>query len=78
MPAAPHTPTGTLLDALIVRDVVSAVALTVPHADATAPASARTMAGNMVTAEQVALKCLRRRVCRPGQGCAWRKICKRW
>jgi hypothetical protein len=58
--------------------LVSAVALTMPHANATTSVGARTTVGNVVAAEQVALKCLHRRVCRPGQGCAWRKLCKRW
>jgi hypothetical protein len=58
--------------------LVWAVALATPRADATTPASARNTAGSMVAAERAALKCLHRRVCRPGQGCAWRKMCKRW
>jgi hypothetical protein len=66
---------------LVGATLVSAAALAMPHADATAPrapASIRATAGNMAAAEQVALKCAHRRVCRPGQGCAWRKVCKRW
>jgi len=58
--------------------VVSAMALTIPHADATVPASAPTRAGKTIATELVALKCLQRRVCRPGQACTWRKLCKRW
>ena len=58
--------------------VVSVMALTIPHADATISASAPTTAGKTVAAKLVALKCLQRRVCRPGQGCARRKMCKRW
>ena len=49
------------------------------HATALA-ASPRTGAaiGSASAGEQVALKCAHRRVCRPGEGCAWRKVCKRW
>jgi hypothetical protein len=68
----------TLLLTFAGAAVVSAVALAMPHADAATPAGAPTTAGNTVAAELVALKCLQRRVCRPGQGCAWRKMCKRW
>jgi hypothetical protein len=42
------------------------------------PQSLRAMLGDTGIAEQAAVKCANRRVCRPGQGCAWRKVCKRW
>ena len=61
--------------------LVSAAALVMPRAQATvpvAPASMRATVGSTSAAEQTALKCAHRRVCRPGQGCAWRKVCKRW
>jgi hypothetical protein len=66
-----------LLLPLVGAALVAAAALTTPHADAIvsrAPVSAQ----GTPAAEQVALKCAHRRVCRPGQGCAWRKVCKRW
>ena len=42
------------------------------------PESLRATLGDTSIAEQAAVKCAHRRVCRPGQGCAWRKVCKRW
>jgi hypothetical protein len=61
--------------------LMSVAALVVPRAQATvplAPASIRATVGETSAVEQTAVKCAHRRVCRPGQGCAWRKVCKRW
>jgi hypothetical protein len=38
----------------------------------------RTAVGTTSAIEEAATTCTHRRVCRPGQGCAWRKVCKRW
>lgn len=70
-----------LLLPLVGAALVSAAALAMTNAAATAtsaPATARSSIGSMAAADRVALKCAHRRVCRPGQGCAWRKVCKRW
>jgi hypothetical protein len=57
--------------------LLSAAALTMPQGTASsAPACAQASA--VKVAERGGLKCAHRRVCRPGQGCAWRKVCKRW
>jgi hypothetical protein len=57
-------------------------ALLTPSADANvlgAPTSIRAMAGSTNTVEPAATAaCTHRRVCRPGHGCAWRKVCKHW
>jgi hypothetical protein len=62
--------------------VMSVAAFVVPRVEATAstlPASLRAaIDDDMSVVEPAALKCAHRRVCRPGQGCAWRKVCKRW
>jgi hypothetical protein len=66
--------------------LLSTAALLVPGVQATpvAPDVARlgdgirAAATPAATIEQAALKCANRRVCRPGRGCAWRKVCKRW
>ena len=61
--------------------LMSVAALVMPRAQAAvplAPASIRATVGDTSAAEQTAVKCAHRRVCRPGQGCAWRKVCKRW
>jgi hypothetical protein len=64
--------------------LVSASALVMPlapRANATvslAPASTRATVDATSTVELTGLKCAHRRVCRPGRGCAWRKVCKRW
>jgi hypothetical protein len=58
--------------------LVSAAVLVVSRADAVARASIKAGVGNTSDVAQIALKCAHRRVCRPGQGCAWRKVCKRW
>jgi hypothetical protein len=63
--------------------LVSAAALVVPlmpSADATASLAppSSIAAGNATAFEQVGMKCATRRVCRQGEGCAWRKVCKRW
>jgi hypothetical protein len=61
---------------------VSALVMPVaPRADATvspAPMSLHATVDDTSVVEPAALKCAHRRVCRPGQGCAWRKVCKRW
>jgi hypothetical protein len=58
--------------------LVSAAVLVVPRADAATRQSIRAVIGHTSAVEQIAVKCAHRRVCRPGQGCAWRKVCKRW
>jgi hypothetical protein len=62
--------------------LMSGAALVVPlmpSADATASLAAPTITAGSATAfEQVGMKCATRRVCRQGEGCAWRKVCKRW
>jgi hypothetical protein len=62
--------------------LVSAAALVVPlmpRADAAASLAPPSIAvGSASAVEQVGMKCATRRVCRPGEGCAWRKVCKRW
>jgi hypothetical protein len=61
--------------------LMSAAALVMPSAQATvslAPASIRATVDDTSAVEQTAAKCTHRRVCRQGQGCAWRKVCKRW
>jgi hypothetical protein len=66
---------------LIGMAAVSAVALLAPRAQATlsaAPPSIGSAAGDAHSAvEPAATACERRRVCRPGAGCAWRTVCKR-
>jgi hypothetical protein len=70
-----------LLLPLIGMAAVSAVALLAPRAEATlsvAPSSIRATVGDARSAvEPAATACERRRVCRPGAGCAWRTVCKR-
>jgi hypothetical protein len=66
--------------------LLSTAALLVPGVQATpvapnvAPQGDRVgaAAGPTATVEQAAFKCAHRRVCRPGRGCAWRKVCKQW
>jgi hypothetical protein len=70
-----------LLLPLVGAALVSTAALAMSHAAATAtssPTTVRSTIGSMAAADRVGLKCAHRRVCRPGQGCAWRKVCKRW
>jgi hypothetical protein len=43
-----------------------------------APASIQVAIGTYSAVEQGAAACTHRRVCRPGAGCAWRQVCKRW
>jgi hypothetical protein len=60
--------------------LLSAVAMLTPRAEATmsmAPSSIQIAVGTTSPVEQVAVACTHRRVCRPGAGCAWRKVCKR-
>ena len=52
--------------------------LVTPRADATVSMSPAGTAVVGSAIEQVQMKCAHRRVCRPGRGCAWRKVCKRW
>ena len=61
--------------------LVAAAALAASRTEASVsitPQSLRAALGDTSIAEQAAVKCAHRRVCRPGQGCAWRKVCKRW
>jgi hypothetical protein len=61
--------------------LLSAVAMLTPRAEATismAPASVQVAVGEATLVEQARTSCTHRRVCRPGAGCAWRKVCKRW
>lgn len=57
--------------------MASAAVLLVPRAEATGLAGLRAMPGATSAVEQAAQTCVRRRVCRPGAGCAWRTVCKR-
>ncbi|HEX6000772.1 MAG TPA: hypothetical protein VFZ16_15465 [Hyphomicrobiaceae bacterium] len=60
---------------------LSAAAMLTPRVDATAatvPASIQTAVGETSLVEQARMACKHRRVCRQGEGCAWRKVCKRW
>ena len=69
-----------LLLPLVGLALVSAAVLT-PRAEATvsaAPSSIQAVLGTTSAVEHAASACERRRVCRPGAGCAWRKVCKRW
>ena len=70
-----------LLLSLVGTALVLAAVVAMPRAEATvsvAPANVGATVGNTRAVEQVGLKCAHRRVCRPGQGCAWRKVCKGW
>jgi hypothetical protein len=61
--------------------MMAAVALAATRTQASvSPASQglRAAVGNTSAIEVAAMKCANRRVCRPGRGCAWRKVCKRW
>jgi hypothetical protein len=61
--------------------LMSIAALVMPRAQAIvplAPASIRAAVDDRSAVEQAASKCKHHRVCRQGQGCAWRKVCKRW
>jgi len=53
-----------------------AAALAMPVSAAPAGIQAR-IAGHGAI-EPAAAACTHRRVCRQGEGCAWRKVCKRW
>jgi hypothetical protein len=71
-----------LLVPLIGMAALSAAALFVPRAEATLSAAAPSIIGATVggahsAVEPAATVCERRRVCRPGAGCAWRTVCKR-
>ena len=60
---------------------LTAAAMLTPRVEATismATASMRATVGATGLVEQARMTCTHRRVCRPGQGCAWRKVCKRW
>jgi hypothetical protein len=70
-----------LLLPLVGLALVSAAVLLTPRAEATvsaAPSSIQAVLGTTSAVEHAASACERRRVCRPGAGCAWRKVCKRW
>jgi hypothetical protein len=59
--------------------LMAAVLVTPRAADATVSMSPAGLAVAGTSAvEQAQMKCAHRRVCRPGRGCAWRKVCKRW
>jgi hypothetical protein len=61
--------------------MVTAATLAASRTDASVSITAeslRAALGGTSIAEPAAVKCANRRVCRPGQGCAWRKVCKRW
>ncbi|MBO0765072.1 MAG: hypothetical protein J2P50_10855 [Hyphomicrobiaceae bacterium] len=61
--------------------LLSAAAMLTPPAEATmsmATAGMQVAVDNATLVEQTRMACTHRRVCRPGAGCAWRKVCKRW
>ena len=59
--------------------MASAAVLPVPRAEANVSPTAPGLPGAMSAVEpaQAATACERRRICRPGAGCAWRTVCKR-
>jgi hypothetical protein len=65
-----------LLLLLVGIALMLAAALAMPVS--AAPTSIQTAIGSTTAVEQAAAACTHRRVCRPGAGCAWRKVCKRW
>lgn len=77
--AEDHVPKLLLL--LVGLALVPAAVLLTPRAVATvsaAPSSIQAVLDTTSAVEHTAYACERRRVCRPGAGCAWRKVCKRW
>jgi hypothetical protein len=70
-----------LLLAAATAALLTVVATLTPPAEATksmAPASIQLAVDKPTLIEQARMACKHRRVCRPGAGCAWRKVCKRW
>jgi hypothetical protein len=68
-----------LLIPLIGLVMASAAVLPLPRAEANVSPPAPGLSGAMSALEpaRAATACERRRVCRPGAGCAWRTVCKR-
>jgi hypothetical protein len=69
-----------LLLPLVGMALASGAALLAPRAEATlsvAPSDFRAAVGETSAVEQIAARCLRRRICQPGQGCHYRTVCKR-
>jgi hypothetical protein len=60
---------------------LTGAAMLTPRVEATmsmVTASRQAAIGETGLVEQARMTCTHRRVCRQGEGCAWRKVCKRW
>ena len=66
-----------LLLAVATVAILSAAAMLTPRAQATLLMSPAAISQSS-SVEQARTRCTHRRVCRQGEGCAWRKVCKSW
>jgi hypothetical protein len=69
-----------LLLPLVGMALASGAVLLAARAEATlsaAPSGVRAAVGEMTAVEEVAARCVRRRICSPGRGCHFRTVCRR-